>query len=89
MIRETYFTSRASLQLDSFSQIRSDRYSGKLGKEKADTLTRLSEIKGELLLIFGSLDPHIPEDGRITIKETLEKEKIRHKIREYEANHSS
>ncbi|MGB5770513.1 MAG: dienelactone hydrolase family protein [Crocosphaera sp.] len=63
-------------------------HSGKLGKEKADTLTRLSEIKGELLLIFGSLDPHIPEDGRITIKETLEKAKIRHQIREYEANHT-
>nr|WP_232826347.1 dienelactone hydrolase family protein [Cyanothece sp. BG0011] len=63
-------------------------HSGKLGKEKADTLTRLSEIQGELFLIFGTLDPHVPEEGRVIIKQALEKAKIRHKIREYKANHT-
>ncbi len=63
-------------------------HSGKLGREKADTLDRLSEIQGELLLIFGTLDPHVPEDGRITIKKALEKAEIRHIIKEYEANHT-
>ena len=63
-------------------------HSGKLGREKADTLTRLSEIQGDLLLIFGTLDPHVPEDGRMTIKQALEKAKVRHTIREYEANHT-
>lgn len=63
-------------------------HSGKLGREKADTLARFSEIQGELLLIFGTLDPHVPEDGRIIIKQALEQAKIRHKIREYEANHT-
>ncbi|MEL4897418.1 dienelactone hydrolase family protein [Crocosphaera sp. Alani8] len=63
-------------------------HSGKLGREKADTLTRFSEIKGDLLLIFGSLDPHVPEEGRNTIKQALEKGKVKHTIREYVANHT-
>lgn len=63
-------------------------HNGKLGREKADTLTRIGEIQGEVLLIFGTLDPHIPEEGRIAIRQTLEKQSIRHKILEYEANHT-
>ena len=59
-----------------------------MGREKADTLTRLSEIQGDLLLIFVTLDPHVPEDGRMTIKQALEKAKVRHTIRKYEANHT-
>lgn len=63
-------------------------HNGKLGREKADTLTRLSEIKGDVLFIFGTLDPHIPEEGRMIIQQNLEQQNIRHKIVEYEANHT-
>lgn len=63
-------------------------HNGKLGREKANTLTRTGELQGEVLLIFGTLDPHIPEDGRVIIRQTLEKQNIRHKIVEYQANHA-
>ncbi len=63
-------------------------HNGKLGREKADTLARIGEIQGEVLLIFGTLDPHIPEDGRVIIRQNLEEQGIRHKILEYKANHT-
>ena len=28
-----------------------------------------SEIRGKLLMVFGTLDPHIPEEGRTAIDE--------------------
>src|SRR5918996_1530876 len=46
---------------------------GKLGKDTdAGSLARASEIGGEMLLIFGTNDPHTPEDGRAVIKRGLE-----------------
>ena len=63
-------------------------HSGKLGREKADTLERIKEIQGQMLLIFGSLDPHIPQEGRQVIIESLEANQIPHKVATYEANHT-
>ena len=39
-------------------------HDGKLGKDRSDALERAGEIDGELLLIFGTRDPHTPPDGR-------------------------
>ena len=63
-------------------------HNGKLGKEKADTISRVGEIKGRVLGVFGTLDPHIPEDGRVSILKALEANQINHKTVEYEANHT-
>jgi len=63
-------------------------HNGKLGREKADTLARVSEITGQILLIFGTLDPHIPKDGQLSIADALKKNQIIHKICTYEANHT-
>jgi carboxymethylenebutenolidase len=50
-----------------------DIHSGTLGKGKQDnSLARASEIKGELLHIWGRQDPHVPLDGRNRIKARLE-----------------
>ena len=50
-----------------------DIHSGSLGKGKKDnSLERASEIKGELLHIWGRQDPHVPLDGRIKIKARLD-----------------
>ena len=46
--------------------------SGKLGLGIADTIHRINEITGEMLLVLGSLDPHIPEHDRHTLIMTLE-----------------
>src|SRR5258708_28856986 len=49
-------------------------HDGKLGKDAdAGSLARAKEIRGELLMIFGTKDPHVPEAGRETIDGTLRK----------------
>lgn len=50
-----------------------DIHSGSLGKGKPDnSLERASEIKGELLHIWGRQDPHVPLEGRNRIHARLE-----------------
>ncbi len=50
-----------------------DLHSGKLGPGGgADTLARAAELKGELLLVFGRQDPHVPLEGRRCIHAALE-----------------
>lgn len=63
-------------------------HNGKLGREKADTLARVREIKGQVLLIFGTLDLHIPKEGRLAILEALKESNINYKSLEYEVNHT-
>lgn len=49
-----------------------DLHSGTLGQGgKADTLDRASEIHGELVMIWGRQDPHIPREGRARVYEKL------------------
>jgi len=50
-----------------------DIHDGSLGKgKKDDSLVRASEIKGELLHIWGRQDPHVPLEGRVKIKARLD-----------------
>lgn len=62
--------------------------SGKLGVEKADTLTRVSEIQGEMLIFFGARDNHTPPDDRKAVAEALQKAATKHRIFEYEGEHA-
>jgi carboxymethylenebutenolidase len=62
--------------------------SGKLGKGVAETIQRFEEIKGEMLLIFGTEDPHISEQDRHTIINALENAKVYHQFFAYEAEHT-
>jgi carboxymethylenebutenolidase len=39
-------------------------HDAKLGKDASDALARVGEIDGELLLIFGTRDPHTPPAAR-------------------------
>jgi carboxymethylenebutenolidase len=49
-----------------------DIHTGTLGKERADnSLTRVGEIGGELLMVWGRQDPHIPHEGRRKIYDAL------------------
>ena len=49
-----------------------DLQAGTLGEEKnADSLQRVGDIRGELLMIFGRQDPHVPIDGRERIYRAL------------------
>ncbi|MDX6271225.1 MAG: carboxymethylenebutenolidase, partial [Acidobacteriota bacterium] len=47
-------------------------HNGKLGQDAdARSLERASEIRGELLMVFGTLDPHVPAEGRDKIERAL------------------
>jgi carboxymethylenebutenolidase len=50
-----------------------DIHSGTLGNGGKDgSLARVGEIQGELLMVFGRQDPHIPIEGRLQIHSALE-----------------
>jgi carboxymethylenebutenolidase len=44
-----------------------DIHKGSLGLGGDDSLARASDIKGELLMIWGRQDPHVPAEGRAKI----------------------
>jgi carboxymethylenebutenolidase len=49
-----------------------DLHSATLGSPQPDdSLARCGEIKGELAMIHGTLDNHVPPDGRDKIRKTL------------------
>jgi carboxymethylenebutenolidase len=51
-----------------------DIHKGSLGQGRHDdSLARAGEIKGELLMVWGRQDPHIPTEGRMLILDTLNK----------------
>jgi carboxymethylenebutenolidase len=58
------------------------------GDGPADSLARAREIRGELLTIFGSVDPHTDAAGRETVKRGLNAAKIRHRVSLYDAEHA-
>ena len=64
-------------------------HDGELGADPdAGSLSRAGEIRGELLMIFGTLDPHVDETGRSTIEDALRAAGTSHRISLYEAEHA-
>ncbi len=64
-------------------------HDGTLGADPdAGSLARAGEIGGELLMIFGTRDPHTPEAGRTTIKHGLEQSGVDFTWRLYDAEHA-
>lgn len=63
-------------------------HSGKLGRGVADTIDRVSELNAEVLTVFGTLDPHVPPEGRQRILQALNNANVVHKTLLYEANHT-
>jgi carboxymethylenebutenolidase len=64
-------------------------HNGKLGAEAdAGTLARLSEIKAELLLVFGDVDPHVPVAARSIIRSALQTSGVRHTYLELSGEHA-
>src|ERR1700693_725421 len=64
-------------------------HDGKLGKDAdAGSLARAKEIRGELLMIFGTKDPHVPEAGRGTIDRALRQSGVRYSTLLYPAEHA-
>ena len=64
-------------------------HNGRLGKDPdAGSLARAGEIQGALLMCFGTLDPHVPEDGREQIQRTLRSAGVNATITLYPAEHA-
>jgi len=64
-------------------------HNGKLGRDDdAGSLARAGDIRGELLMIFGEDDPHVPEQGREKIKTGLAGAGTKFTVSLYEAEHA-
>ncbi|MCA1564327.1 MAG: dienelactone hydrolase family protein [Acidobacteria bacterium] len=64
-------------------------HNGKLGRDAdARSLERAPEIRGELLLVFGTLDPHVPEDGRARVERALREARVNYSFKLYPAEHA-
>jgi carboxymethylenebutenolidase len=44
---------------------------GALGGDDADSLARAADIRGRLMVVFGSQDPHVPADARLQVLSAL------------------
>ena len=52
------------------------------------SIARAAEIKGELLLVFGTADPHVPEDARAKIADALTRAGTSFSTRLFAAEHA-
>lgn len=48
-----------------------DLHKSSLGDGGDDSLARAREIRGELMMVFGRQDPHVPDEGRALIRSRL------------------
>jgi carboxymethylenebutenolidase len=66
-----------------------DLHTGALGKGGgADSLSRAREIRGELLMVFGRQDPHVPAAGRKAIYSALDEAGVWFTWHEFNAAHA-
>jgi carboxymethylenebutenolidase len=66
-----------------------DIHKGSLGKgQKDDSMKRAEEIRGELLMIWGRQDPHIPLEGRRAILNRLDELNLRFAWHEVNGAHA-
>jgi carboxymethylenebutenolidase len=64
-------------------------HDGRLGRDPdAGSLARARDIGGELLLVFGTQDPHVPAAARETIERALRDSGVRFRLSLYEAEHA-
>jgi carboxymethylenebutenolidase len=64
-------------------------HDGRLGRDPdAGSLARARDIGGELLLVFGAQDPHVPAAARETIERALRDSGVRFRLSLYDAEHA-
>jgi carboxymethylenebutenolidase len=64
-------------------------HNGKLGRDPdSGTLARINDIQGEMLVVFGENDPHVPAEGRKTVIGALAASRVKHTIRMSPGEHA-
>jgi carboxymethylenebutenolidase len=64
-------------------------HDGRLGQDDdAGSLQAAGEIKGEVLLIFGEADPHIPKEAHEKIRAALQQAGVKYRVKLYPAEHA-
>jgi carboxymethylenebutenolidase len=64
-------------------------HDGKLGQDRdAESLARAGEIRGKLLMVWGSSDPHVPEAGRAQIDHKLREARVDYAAKLYPCEHA-
>jgi carboxymethylenebutenolidase len=64
-------------------------HDGRLGLDSdAGSLARAREIRGKLLMVFGTEDPHVPAEGREIIDRKLRESGVDYSIKLYPAEHA-
>lgn len=65
-----------------------DIHKGSLGSGGDDSLARTGDVAGELLMVWGRQDPHIPDEGRAKIQARLLETQRRFTWHEFNAAHA-
>lgn len=65
-----------------------DIHKGSLGQGGDDSLARTGDIKGELMMIWGRQDPHIPAEGRTLIQKRLTEASVNFTWHEFNGAHA-
>jgi carboxymethylenebutenolidase len=65
-----------------------DLHKGSLGSAGDDSLRRAGDIRGELMMVWGRQDPHVPLEGRRLIQRTLEEAGVLYSWHEVNAQHA-
>ena len=65
-----------------------DLHSDTLPSLGANTLARAGEVSGELMLVFGRQDPHVPVEGRQKIYAELSQKEVNFSWSEFNAQHA-
>jgi carboxymethylenebutenolidase len=65
-----------------------DIHKGSLGKGGDDSLARAGDIQGELMMVWGRQDPHVPDEGRALIQKRLVEAGVVFTWHEHNAQHA-
>lgn len=65
-----------------------DIHKGSLGDGGDDSLQRMDDIAGELLMVWGRQDPHIPDEGRALIQQRMLACKLQFSWHEFNGQHA-
>jgi carboxymethylenebutenolidase len=65
-----------------------DLHKGSLGKGGDDSLARASDVRGELMMVWGRQDPHVDNAGRAKILARLTEAGVRLTWHEFNAQHA-